>query len=494
MNTFSESATRPSLPEGRNFIAGEWRNDDAAERITVTDPASETVLGEIPCSSAATVDEAVRAARKAFNDPAWRDLPPMGREALLHRLAALVEEHADELATIESLDNGKPIAFSSTLDVPLSAQWLHYFAGWPSKLSGRSMHPAVQPTGSHHAYTLRHPVGVVGAIVPWNFPLVLAIWKLAPALAAGNTVVIKPAEQTPYSLLKLAELIEAAGFPPGVVNVVLGDGRTTGQAIVDHPGVNKISFTGSTAVGKHLLTSAAKDLKRVTLELGGKSPTVILPDADLETAIPGAAQAVFINSGQICFAGTRLFAPRKHFDKIVEGVAEAAKSFPVGAGLDPNSMLGPVVSQQQMDSILGKVEGGVKAGASTFCGGGRLDREGYFMEPTILVTDDAQNPAYREEIFGPVLTATRYDELDEVVAMANDSEYGLSAHLYTTHFGLAHRLAAQLQAGTVWINTQLSPDPHIPFGGFKQSGWGRENGEDVFAHYTETKSVIANLA
>lgn len=489
----SDIASQVSLPAGQNFIGGRWCDARGNDRLPVMDPATERVLGEIPVSGAADVDAAVQAARSAFLSPEWRELPPLDRERLLHRLADLIETHAQELAMIESLDNGKPIAFSSTLDVPLSAMWFHYFGGWPSKLSGQSLSPALQPDGSHHAYTLRQPVGVVGAIVPWNFPLVLAVWKLAPALAAGCTVVIKPAEQTPYSLLRLAQLIDEAGFPKGVVNVVLGDGRT-GQAIVDHPGIDKISFTGSTPVGKRILQSVAPDLKRITLELGGKSPTLILPDADPEIAIPGAAQAVFVNSGQICFAGTRLFAPRKGFDKLLEGIAGVASTFKLGHGLEADTVLGPVISQRQLDSVMDKVERGVKAGAAVFSGGARADREGYFVEPTILVTEDPQNPAYREEVFGPVLTATPYDSLDELAAFANDSEYGLAAHIYTRDLSAAHGLARRIQAGTIWINTQLSPDPNIPFGGFKQSGWGRENGADVFAHYLETKSVITKIA
>ncbi|SEP89722.1 phenylacetaldehyde dehydrogenase [Solimonas aquatica] len=493
MNAPQSHSASIKLPRGLNYIGGQWQDDAAAARIEVRDPASEALLGSIPRSTPAAVDAAVRAARAALQDPAWANLPPMGREALLHRLAALMDEHASELAAIESLDNGKPIAFSSTLDVPLSAQWVRYFAGWPSKLAGRALNPALQANGSTHAYTIREPVGVVGAIVPWNFPLVLAVWKLAPALAAGCTVVIKPAEQTPYSLLRLAELIEQAGFPKGVVNVVLGDG-STGQAIVDHPGIAKISFTGSTAVGKRIAASVAGDLKRVTLELGGKSPTVILPDANLETAIPGAAQAVFVNSGQICFAGTRLFAPRKIFDQVLDGIAAVGASFKIGPGLSPDTLLGPVVSQRQLDSVLGKVEAGIKAGAAVHSGGKRAGSQGYFVEPTILVTSDRENPAYREEVFGPVLTATPYDEIDELAAYANDSEYGLGAHVYTRDLAKAHQLARRIQAGTVWVNTQLAPDPAMPFGGFKQSGWGRENGEDVFAHYLETKSVIMNIA
>ena len=479
------------LPPSLNFINGEWCDDPSAERIVVRDPATEAEIGRIPRSGAAAVDSAVKAARAAFENPSWRDLPLLARERLIHRFADLVEAHASEIAQIESLDNGKPVMFANMLDVPYSVSWLRYYAGWPTKLAGKSLTPAIHGP-AHHCYTLREPVGVVGLIVPWNFPLVLAVWKIAPALAAGCTIVLKPAEQTPYSALKLAELAVAAGIPPGVFNVVLGDG-VTGQAIVDHPGIAKLSFTGSTAVGKRILGSVAKDLKRVTLELGGKSPTVILPDADLETAIPGAAQAVFINSGQICFAGTRLFAPRKQLDRVLEGIAGVASSFKMGAGLEPDTMLGPVISERQAESVMSKMEAGIKAGAAVFSGGKRVDRKGYFIEPTILVTEDRQNPAFREELFGPVLTATPYDHIDDIAAMANDSDYGLGAHVYTRDLSAAHQLARKIQAGTVWINTQLAPDPNLPFGGFKQSGWGRENGDEVFSHYLETKSVIVKI-
>lgn len=488
----TSTPTLPALPAALNLIGGQWCDDPAAARHTVHDPATERVLGDIPCSTPAAVDAAVRAAQQAFDHPSWRELPPIGRERLLHRLADLIDSHAGELAAIESLDNGKPIAFASSIDLPMAAMWVRYMAGWPTKLSGRSIAPALQPAGSHHAYTLRQPVGVVAAIVPWNFPLVLALWKIAPALAAGCTVVLKPAEDTPYSALRLAALIEEAGFPPGVFNLVLGDG-STGQALVRHPGVAKISFTGSTATGKRLVAEAAHDLKRLTLELGGKSPTILLPDADLAKAIPGAAQAVFFNSGQVCFAGTRLFVPRRQMDEVLAGVQQVAKAFPIGAGSDPTTLLGPVVSERQMRSVLGKIDAGVSAGAELVTGGHRLDRPGYFIEPTILLTSDRQSPAYRDEFFGPVLTATPYDDVEELAALANDSDYGLAAHIHTRDLATAHRLAQRIQAGTVWINTQLSPDPAIPFGGFKQSGWGRENGEDVFAHYTETKSVIVNL-
>lgn len=490
MDQHSQIVAGIALPPAHNYIGGANVATHVA-RIEVQNPATGEVIGDIPRSGTAEVDSAVQAARTAFDEPNWRDMAPAARERLLHRFADLLEADAQDMARLESLDSGKPIAFTSTIDVPYAVAWLRYYAGWPTKLAGKAQAPAIHGP-NFHAYTLREPVGVVGLIVPWNYPLVLAIWKLAPALAAGCTVVLKPAQNTPYSALRLAHLACQAGFPPGVFNVVLGDG-STGQALVDHPGVAKLSFTGSTRVGKQILASVANDLKRVTLELGGKSPTIILPDADMQSAIPGAAQSVFVHAGQICFAGTRLFAPRNQFQQVLDGIARVAATFSVGNPLDPATLLGPLISQVQMNSVLGKIDASVKAGATLFCGGRQVPRAGYYVEPTILVTEDCANPGFREEFFGPVLVATPYDDLEQVVAMANDSDYGLAAHVYTRDLAKAHQLARRLQAGTVWINTQLAPDPAMPFGGFKQSGWGRENGEDVFDHYLETKSVIARI-
>jgi phenylacetaldehyde dehydrogenase len=481
------------VPKALHYVDGQWLGEEASSSEDVFDPATGALIASVPNASPAMVDRAVKAAKRALVNPEWRNMAPLARTALLTRLAELIEKNAAELAAIESYDVGKPVAHSSTIDVPLSASWFRHFAGYCTRLPGKQLSPALQELNSHHAYTRREPVGVVAAIVPWNFPLVLAVWKLAPALAAGCTVVLKPAEQTPFSTLKLAELIDQAGFPAGVFNLVLG-GRETGSALVDHEDVAKISFTGSTLVGKTILQQASGTLKRVTLELGGKSPTIILPDADLDLAIPGATQAVFLNAGQICFAGTRLFVHRKMFDSVLEGIAGVASTLKMGPGLAADTAIGPVVSQRQMDSVLGRIESSKKEGAAVFTGGGRVGDAGYFIEPTILVTENRQNTAFREEFFGPVLTAIPYDDVNDIIPMANDSIYGLAANLYTSNLNSAHRISAELEAGTVWVNTQLSPDPNIPFGGFKQSGWGRENGEEVMDHYTETKSVIMKIS
>ena len=481
-----------ALPPSAHFINGEWNSSSSATTYDVKNPADGSTLGTIPCADLPIVDHAVQSAKRALINKAWSDMPPLERGMLMNRLADLISANAEKLATVESLDNGKPIAFSRTLDIPLCAMWFRYFAGWTSKISGQNLQPSLQSGGSFHCYTRKEPVGVVAAIVPWNFPLVLAVWKIAPALAAGCTVVLKPAEDTPYSALMLAELAVEAGFPPGVLNVVLGQGDT-GRLLVEHEGINKISFTGSTQTGKAILRAAANDLKRITLELGGKSPTIIMPDANMDLAIPGATQAIFVNSGQICFAGSRLIVPRKSMNQIIDGVSTVASTLKVGPSLDPETLMGPVINQKQLSSILEKIEMSISQGAALVQGGNRIGSCGYFLEPTILVTEDRNNTAFKDEFFGPVLTVTPYDDIDDIADIANDSYYGLAAHIFTENLGTAHKLAAKVNAGTIWVNTQLNPDPNIPFGGFKQSGWGRENGEEVLSSYTETKSVIMYL-
>ena len=480
----------PMLPQGKLLIGGKRCGAVAEETIDVLDPATGERIGAIPRGRAADVNAAVVAARRAF--ATWSRSGASVRERLLLRLADLIERDAEDLARLEALDNGKPVTFARSIDLPFVLETFRYFAGWPSKLEG-SVIPLDDERSLYHTYTQRQPIGVVGQIIPWNFPLLMAAWKLAPALAAGCTVVLKPAELTPYTALRLGELIEEAGFPAGVVNIVTGYGAEAGQAIVNHPGIDKIAFTGSTAVGKAIMASAATTLKRVTLELGGKSPTIIMPDADLATAVPAAAQACFFNSGQLCFAGTRLFAPRAHLDAVLEGVAATAVTFPMGPGLDEGSLLGPLISEKQMGRVVDMVDEGRRHGAAIYAGGKRHGERGWFVEPTIAVTDDISNPLFRDEVFGPVLTVTAYDDVDEVVGLANATDYGLGAVVYTRDLSQAHLLARRIEAGTIWVNCELLTKPGLPFGGFKQSGVGRENGAAVLDHYTELKSVCIRL-
>jgi aldehyde dehydrogenase (NAD+)/phenylacetaldehyde dehydrogenase len=406
-------------------------------------------------------------------------------------LARLVEEHADELAQLESLDNGKPVKFARAVDVAGTVAHLDYFSGWPTKIEGDVI-PVRAPNTL--CYTRKEPVGVCGQIIPWNFPLLMAAWKTAPALAAGCTIVLKPAEQTPLTALRLGELALEAGIPPGVFNVVTGDGET-GAAIVDHPGVDKIAFTGSTAVGREIGAKAGGALKRVTLELGGKSPNIILPDADLEAAIKGSFQGIYFNTGQACNAGSRLFVPKEQFDDVVGALAEAAGKMKLGPGLDTSTQMGPLVSEEQLERVTGYIESGKSSGAELVTGGGRPEGAdgGYFVEPTLFTATDDDLKIAREEIFGPVLVALPYESLEEVAARANDTEYGLAAGLWTSSLGNAHKLAAMLKAGTIYINAWGLADASAPFGGYKASGVGREHGRDGLEAYLETKTVWAGL-
>jgi len=475
------------------FINGQWCHAASGETFETPNPATGEALARVAEGSAEDIDRAVHAARAAFEGP-WSRMTPSERGRIIWRIGDLILAHTDELAQLEALDNGKPFAVAQAADVPLAADLFHYMAGWATKIEGNTIDISVpyMPGANFHSYTLREPVGVVGQIIPWNFPLLMAAWKLGPALATGNCVVLKPAEQTPLSALRLAELIAEAGVPDGVVNVVSGFGETAGAALAAHHMVDKVAFTGSTEVGKLIVQAAAGNLKKLTLELGGKSPNIVFEDAD-PAAVTGAANAIFFNHGQCCVAGSRLFVHHSRFDEVVDGVAEIAKGIKLGPGMEAGTQMGPLVSDEQLRRVTGYLDSGRAAGATAVTGGSRHGDHGYFVEPTVLTNTRPDMKIVREEIFGPVVVAAPFSDLDEIAAAANDTEYGLGAGIWTTDISKAHALAKKIRAGTIWINCYNVFDAALPFGGYKQSGWGREMGHEALEAYTEVKAVTAQL-
>ena len=476
------------------YIGGQWVEAASGKTFATLDPATEREICQVAEAGAEDVDRAVHAATRAFQDSAWSQMIPAAREALLLRWADLVERHGDELAELESLDNGKLVLYARMVDVPATVNLIRYYAGWATKIQGVTTNVSIGiPNTEFHAYTLRQPVGVVGQIIPWNFPMIMAALKLAPALAAGCTSLLKPAEQTPLSAIRLVELAAEAGMPDGVINLITGFGEGAGAAMVAHPGIRKIAFTGSTPVGKHIGKVAMDSLKRVSLELGGKSPVIIAKDANLDEAIPGAANAIFFNQGQVCVAGTRLFVEEPVFDAVMDGLKEIAESMPLGSGRDPNVRMGPLVSAEQHERVLGYIARGLNEGGEVLCGGKRHGDRGYFVQPTIFRNCGPGSTLYQDEIFGPVLVANSFSDPAQIAAQANDTVYGLAASIWTRDLSLAHRLAKRIDAGTVWVNCHHLLDAALPFGGFKQSGFGREQGEDGIELYTETKSVLMKI-
>ena len=473
------------------LINNEWRPSASQGEMEVVNPATEEVIATVASADASDVDAAVAAARAALDGP-WGALSARERGRLVRKLADRLLERADEVARLETLHNGKPILESRHIEIPAAAECFEYYAGWADKVTGET----IPVRGNYLTYTLREPIGVVAAIVPWNFPLLLAAWKVAPALACGNTVILKPASQTPLTALALGEIAVEIGLPPGVLNVVTGPGSSVGQAIVEHPGIDKIAFTGDTSTGKSIMRGAAGTLKRITLELGGKSPNIVLPDADLDAAVRGASVGIFYGKGEVCAAGSRLLVDRTIKDEFLDKLVARAKKLAPGDPMDPKTRFGAVSSRKQMESVLGYIERGRAEGATLLAGGGRADigtGKGYFVQPTVFADVTPAMTIAREEIFGPVLAAIEFADLDEAIARANDSPYGLAAGIWTRDIKKAHYLARKLQAGTVWVNTYNVYDTAAPFGGYKQSGFGREMSSHALEHYTQVKSVWIDL-
>ncbi|MEI5998367.1 aldehyde dehydrogenase family protein [Paraburkholderia bengalensis] len=491
------AATQAFLAKPKKMLIGaEWTDASSGRMLDVINPADGSVLARVPEANEHDAQQAVAAARRAFDAGPWRTMKTTDREGLLLKLADLVDANARELAEIESLDNGKSVMVAQGLDVSMAAQCFRYMAGWATKIEGSVIDAGMpyMPGSEVFAYTRKEPVGVVGAIIPWNFPLLMAAWKIAPALATGCTVVLKPAEDTPLSALRLGELIREAGYPEGVVNIVTGYGHTAGAALSRDPRIDKIAFTGSTQTGKLIGHAALDNMTRMSLELGGKSPVIVLPDVDIDKAAQGVANAIFFNQGQVCTAGSRVYIHHKVFDKVIDGVAQIAKGMKIGAGMDPSTQIGPLVSAKQRERVCGYIDSGFAEGARAAAGGKAVDKPGFFVEPTVMVDTNHTMRVVREEIFGPVLVAMPFDDIDTAVRLANDTEYGLGASIWSNDMSAVHKLIPRIAAGTVWVNCHSLLDNALPFGGMKQSGFGRELGRAVIDQYTESKSVMINYA
>jgi acyl-CoA reductase-like NAD-dependent aldehyde dehydrogenase len=488
------AATKAQITPGRLLIGGEWVSSSDGKTFDTVNPATGEVLTQIAAATGEDVDRAVKAARRAFDDPAgpWQKMSAGERGKLLWKISDLIEKNIDEVAELETLDNGKPIFESRYVDVPMVCDVFRYYAGFATKIHGET----INSRPSAFTYTLREPLGVVAAIVPWNFPLLLASWKIAPALACGNTVIWKPASQTSLSALRVGELMMEAGVPPGVINVLPGPGSVVGMGLVKHPGVDKVAFTGSTVVGKEVMRAAADTVKRVTLELGGKSPNIVLADANMDEAVKGATNGIFYGKGEVCAAGSRLFVERKIHDEFMSKLVDRAKKLKPGDPLDPKTRLGAIVSEQQMNTVLGYIDAGKSEGAKLVAGGSRVSvdsSKGYFLEPTIFDDVDNKMKIAQEEIFGPVLATIPFDDVEQVAAIANQNIYGLAAAVWTSDVRKAHAIVRRLKAGTVWVNAYNLYDVALPFGGYKQSGFGRELGSVALDSYTEVKSVWLSL-